>query len=303
MSLHPVHLTHDSKGNLPPSALIPFCSYQGDSSLLGQQRPELDNLTICDKFEPTIFDGNLCYSLDVAKLDKNFTQEGKAGGLFLLLDPHPDQINFGVAQKRNEASTFKVYVHTLKQYTVNEGGAYAMRNLKRMTATESFELLPDSQKRCQVHNIVECQTQKFLEKVESKCGCTPWALISKSTKKPCGPDKERCVAEQPLRDNACLVACSGFYADITEESFLQQLRKERNAGHEDDDEKSVMLLTKEYTRFKQEYVRQHWFDPQQHNLGNFAIVPDISKVYIFSWHDGEVCAFKGCVHLHWHGNL
>ena len=30
LSLHPVHLTRDLQGNLPPSALVPFCFYQGD---------------------------------------------------------------------------------------------------------------------------------------------------------------------------------------------------------------------------------------------------------------------------------
>ena len=70
LSLHPIHLIPDKKGQLPPSALVPFCSYQGESNMLGQKRPELDNLTICDKFEPTILEGQLCYSIDVAKLGK-----------------------------------------------------------------------------------------------------------------------------------------------------------------------------------------------------------------------------------------
>ena len=77
LSLHPVHLTPDKDGNLPPSALVPFCSYQGDSNLLGQERPELDNLTICDKFKSTILEGQLCYSLNIAKLGKKLTKSGK----------------------------------------------------------------------------------------------------------------------------------------------------------------------------------------------------------------------------------
>ena len=51
LSLHPIHLIPDKKGQLPPSALVPFCSYQGESNMLGQKRPVLDNLTICDKFD------------------------------------------------------------------------------------------------------------------------------------------------------------------------------------------------------------------------------------------------------------
>ena len=57
VSQPPVHLTPNEKGQLPPSALVPFCSYQGDFNMLGQNRPELDNMTVCDKFEPTILEG------------------------------------------------------------------------------------------------------------------------------------------------------------------------------------------------------------------------------------------------------
>ena len=104
-----MQLIPNEKGQLPPSALIPFCSYQGDRNLLGQQRPELDNLTVCDKFEPTILEGQLCYSIDVAKLKKKPTEAGKSRGLFLLLDPSPYQIQDderGVEDERSK--TFKV---------------------------------------------------------------------------------------------------------------------------------------------------------------------------------------------------
>ena len=107
LSLHPVHLTPDKEGKLPPSALIPFCSYQGDSNLLGQERPELDNLTVCDKFEPTILEGQLCYSLDIAKLGKKPTKSDKSNGLFLLLDPNPYQLNAVMGSKTEEQSCNK----------------------------------------------------------------------------------------------------------------------------------------------------------------------------------------------------
>ena len=67
LSLHPVHLTPDKEGNLPPSALIPFCSYQGKSSLLGRELPELNNMTVCDKFQSTILEGQLCTALPNAQ--------------------------------------------------------------------------------------------------------------------------------------------------------------------------------------------------------------------------------------------
>ena len=96
MSQNPVHLTPDKKGNLPPSALVPFCFYQGESNLLGSELREMNNMTVCDKFEPTILEGQLCYTLDVAKIAKVAeypTRTGKNYGLRLLLDPIPFQMS------------------------------------------------------------------------------------------------------------------------------------------------------------------------------------------------------------------
>ena len=88
LSFHPVHLRGNTTDNFSPSALVPFCSYQGDFNLLGEQRVELQNMTLCDKFESTILDGQLCYSFDVTKFTRKPTKTGTQGGLFLLLDPH-----------------------------------------------------------------------------------------------------------------------------------------------------------------------------------------------------------------------
>ena len=78
LSLHPIHLTRDKQGNLPPSALIPYCSYQGESTLLGKVIPEVDGFETCDRFEPTILEGQLCFSIDVAKYREEPTKKGKA---------------------------------------------------------------------------------------------------------------------------------------------------------------------------------------------------------------------------------
>ena len=178
LSLHPVHLTPDKEGNLPPSALVPFCSYQGNSSLLGQESPEFGNLTTCDKFKPTILEGQLCYSLDIAKLGEIPTNSGKTNGLFLLLDPNPYQLNATINAEGSgiEDQSYKVFIHTLAQYTTFGPGSYSMSALKRMTGTKSFKQLPDHQKKCLVHNREECQTKSYLGQVQKECDCTPWAL-------------------------------------------------------------------------------------------------------------------------------
>ena len=295
MSLHPVHLTANHKhGQIPPSALVPFCSYQSNSSLLGQQVYE-KNMTICDKFEPTLFDGKLCYSLDVAKLSRQSTKAGQTQGLSLLIDPYPDHLGSGNKQKGSEPQPFEMYIHTLEEYTANEVGAYAMRNLKRMTATDNFVQLPDLQKRCQVHNIVECQTKQFLDRVKGNCNCIPWALITKNTGggDACGPDMESCVAEQKLRDESCLVPCAGLYADITEENFLLQLRqKSKKTKNVEDGEENLRILTEKYTNYKQDYVKQLWFDPTENNLSNVYNSPNKVLYYINFFSAGSPEGYK-----------
>ena len=186
LSLHPVHLTPDREGNLPPSALVPFCSYQGESSFLGSKLSELDNLTVCDKFRPTILEGHLCYTLDSALLKGYSTKSGKSNGLLLLLDPNPYSLrntdNNSVGPNIGNQN-FKVYIHTLGQYTTFGPGSYAMTMLKKMTGTTSFMQLPDHQRKCFLHNREECQTQKYLDQIQNECKCMPWALQNGQVKK------------------------------------------------------------------------------------------------------------------------
>ena len=185
LSLHPVHLT-ESNGQPPPSALIPFCSYQMDTNLLGAEISGMNMTTVCNKFEQTILEGQFCYSLDVSKVEKRPSRVGKRHGLLLLLDPNPLEVRSqdkNSKGKRNEQLSFKVYIHTLAQYTAYGPGTYPLGPLKRMTGTESFEHLPDQQKRCQVHNIEKCQTKLYLDQVKTNCDCVPWALVSDASSK------------------------------------------------------------------------------------------------------------------------
>ena len=77
-------------------------------------------MTICDKFEPTILESQLCYSIDVTKLEREATKTGKPSGLSLLLDPNPYHIrSTDVKAARNDQESFKVYIHTLAPHTAS----------------------------------------------------------------------------------------------------------------------------------------------------------------------------------------
>ena len=140
-------------------------------------------MTVCDKFQPTILEGQLCYSLDVAKLVTSYpkrpTRSGKSHGLFLLLDPRPYQLNHtdeNVAGANIGDQNFKVFVHTLAQYIHFGAGSFGMTSLKKMTGTENFKRLLDYQKKCLIDKREECRTQKYFQQVQNECKCIPWAL-------------------------------------------------------------------------------------------------------------------------------
>ena len=196
----------------------------------------MDNLTICDKFQPTILEGQLYYTLDSAVLIGDTTKTGKSNGLLLLLDPDPYHLN----HKNNNTENFKLLIHTLAPYTTSEPGSYAMTTLKKMTGTKNFKQLPDHQRKCLVQKKEECQTQHFLNQVKKECKCTPWALQTDQVGRECdkakyfftcqdfpscGPEKENCVTNQTMKDENCLVSCDGLYADISDGSLKKNMVK------------------------------------------------------------------------------
>ena len=113
------------------------------------------------------------------------TKAGKRNGLFLLLDPNPYEANSSeknAEAERNDQDSFKIYIHTLAQHTAFGPGTYGMDALKSMTGTQSFEELPETQKKCRVHNREECEAEKFLDQVKGNCSCIPWALANDTSK-------------------------------------------------------------------------------------------------------------------------
>ena len=139
----------------------------------------MDNMTVCDKFQPTILEGQLCYTLDSKLLKKSLTISGKSNGLFLLLDPNPYHLNHkhkSAGGFKESGQTFKVYIQTLAQFTTYGPGSYGMTSLKKMTGTKNFKELPDYQRNCLIDNREECQTQKYFQQVQRECKCVPWAL-------------------------------------------------------------------------------------------------------------------------------
>ena len=171
VALHPPHLL-DPMGRHLPAALVPFCSYQGDSAILGHNM-EGFNFTTCNKFQPTVMEGQLCYSLDVNNITRATSKAGRAMGLTLLLD----RINPRSVQNENGVDhSFRIFLNTLDGFSDVKDGSYRMINVKKMVGTDSFMAMPDEDRDCQERTLQACSAQFFLEKIKQSCSCVPWAL-------------------------------------------------------------------------------------------------------------------------------
>ena len=175
VSLHAHHLI-DSSGSLTPAALIPFCAYHTNMTLLGQKKEGI-NFTVCSKFQPTVLEGQRCYSLNLSLIGKEETKPGKRAGLVLLLDSagqNYEESQKEAAKKENtldlESSGVddhspKIYLNTLSSFTDYRAGSYAMTDLKKMTGTESFLKQYDVVKKCRIGRFEDCQAKSYIDTV------------------------------------------------------------------------------------------------------------------------------------------
>ena len=96
ISNHPVHI-EDSEGRLNPSSFIPFCAFGNNMTLMGRFNKEF-NMTVCDKFTPTVLDGRLCYKVDVNTLE----EKGYEQSLTIVLDYNDDRMTYDISNKSIE---------------------------------------------------------------------------------------------------------------------------------------------------------------------------------------------------------
>ena len=192
LSLHPPHLRREKEDSLLPASLIPICSYQLNSSMLGR---EIDNLnfTVCDSFKHTIHQGQLCYSLQLNRNDHGKSRIRKKNGLLLILDPQMVQ---GQVESEISGDFATIFLDTLAPFSDKQEGNYALTGLKWMNGTDSYMELSDEEKECQIQSFEECQR----EKVAKHCGCVPWQLMFHDS----GKDKVRLQPIKPSNSSEVL---------------------------------------------------------------------------------------------------
>ena len=118
MSFHPEHLD-DSLGQPLPKALIPLCSYQG--SMLGKN-VDRHNFTACRDFQPSLKNGQLCYSLNLSQIIGSESKSGIENGLTIVLD-QPTSFEL----TRAESSVATIHLETLAGFSDSRPGRYSIR--------------------------------------------------------------------------------------------------------------------------------------------------------------------------------
>ena len=204
---HPVHVLND-KGDLSPSAFIPFCEFGGNMSLLGVRNNNF-KFPVCSAFRKKIVQGALCYQVDINNFKKEFTVSELRRGLTFLLDNNDDrQLSETVAEDAHPMNThnnmvdkfldfgdhhkamihidtisgdnfFKIELHFLCLAPVMQygGGNFALKNLKEIKVTSSFLGEAEDIRKCEgSQTFVECSEEVhkvFLKKIIGTCQCVP----------------------------------------------------------------------------------------------------------------------------------
>ena len=187
VSLLPPHLI-DSSGSLTPAALIPFCSYQANMNMLrGGKHGQ--TFTACSHFQPTVLEGQLCYSLNLTAIGTEKTETGEGAGLVIMIDigvQNTDEFQsedsnnnpLALSPSSAHAGSARIYLNTLSSFTDYRAGSYAMSSLKKMTGTASFLRQTNEEKKCRIETVEDCQARSYIGRVQEKCGCVPWAISS-----------------------------------------------------------------------------------------------------------------------------
>ena len=181
----------DKEGIISPSALIPFCSF--GTEMIGLEALNM-TFPVCNIFEPTVYNGHLCYQVDMKNHPKQKVFEGKEHGLMLLIDVNAERsidteshVEYKMENKskknvylgRSQTLSKKqatIHIGTLAKYAGHGAGDYILTSVKQMTGTENFLAWPEEKRGCALEKYERCQMKSFLEG-SMKCSCSPFQLM------------------------------------------------------------------------------------------------------------------------------
>ena len=86
---HPVHIIEEKGNILSPTALIPFCSFANNFSMMGTKITEFE-VPVCNSFRAKLVKDQLCYEVDLSRFKNHINFKDKLF-LTLLIDYNEDR--------------------------------------------------------------------------------------------------------------------------------------------------------------------------------------------------------------------
>ena len=106
---HPVHII-DKGGMLSPSALIPFCAFGGNMSMMGVKIDQFA-VPVCNSFKAKVLNDQLCYEVDPDRFSNRVPVKDFKQGLEFYVDVNEDR----QYPTKFKESDFMIY---FKRYTI-----------------------------------------------------------------------------------------------------------------------------------------------------------------------------------------
>ena len=88
MTNHPVHII-DQDEDLFPTALIPFCDFGGNMSVMGVDIDQFD-VPVCNSFRPKMLGDQLCYTVDPNEFRNKINLKGELS-IAVFIDYNEDR--------------------------------------------------------------------------------------------------------------------------------------------------------------------------------------------------------------------
>ena len=109
---HPVHIV-DENGELSPTALVPFCEFGGNLSIMGVKIKQF-GFPVCNSFKAKIVNDQLCYEVDPNDYAKSLNDKSVLE-LTLLVNYNEDRHTQSLEKKKKEDKFKKI-----KSFTVTK---------------------------------------------------------------------------------------------------------------------------------------------------------------------------------------
>ena len=179
------HLTNGECESIK-TALIPFCEFGGDMSVMGVTMDDFD-VPVCNSFRPKIVKDQLCYTVDPNEYKHKIDKKGELS-LSLFIHYNEDRQMEDGDQKKPKITIDTIGTSSLYEKFFNLdfseplelplGYSYDFTFVKELIATDSFLTLDEDIRKCQVEPKNDCSTRKYLEDLKNKCQCLPFQLRS-----------------------------------------------------------------------------------------------------------------------------